>query len=206
MKWLTVFLAVSTVVLAIFWIGSLQEKRRLTSAIKSLTEEVSYWKDEHNRSNAQARTLELKLREIKQADPVTIQEVKDLGIRPRDFKDKVTINTITKDTIYLSRPQFDSKWTKVTGVGVDKIAVSYLDSITLVHHWQSGFLGRDKHLVVRAISYNPNTTLTGIQSISIPVRQRKFSFGAHIGYGLQFRANGVSTGWNIGVGLNYRIL
>lgn len=169
-------------------------------------QEIKMWKDKYGNTHAELETIRLHSKDVEKK---LLDEIKKLTkIKPKNVERVVTATTHTTDTIpfYINKPRWSSQWATFEWLDSSRLMYSIRDSIVLVNHVKRyGFLGMKEKYVTRVVTFNPNTVITGMRSIEFVPPKRRISIGAHAGYGLQFSGSGVSTGFNVGVGVNVRL-
>lgn len=179
--------------------------RNAKAALEAATADAVFWRDKHNRSNAEILVLQTDLSLYKQTNKELIDSLKKEGIKPRDTKRVVTITEHTTDTLYVNKPRFSSPWLDYEWIDDSSLRLTVRDSLALItHDKRYGFLGLKKKYVTRAISYNPHTILTGITSTEI-VPKQKIGLGFYAGYGATLSGGAIRLGPQIGFGIHIRL-
>jgi len=169
-------------------------------------EDAVIWRDKFTRSNAQVSALQLDQQTFKQYHADIVDSLKAAGIKIRNVEKIVTVSSHTTDTVTLVKNQYVDRWTNIHLLDSNTIAYSNKDSLALVtHHKKFGFLNLNSKYVTQAIAFNPNTTLTGITSVEVVPKRNRLNAGIHTGYGITLSSGQVRAGWQVGIGLQYRI-
>lgn len=197
------------ILIAIFVMALLytcDSSKKFERALSAQQDTAKIWRDQAGRSNAELTVTKLDFVTFKQNNSNVIDSLKKLKIKPRTVTSIVTVSTVTKDTIYLSKENpFVDKWATFNLLDSMRVVYTIRDSIALITHKKGyGFLNLKTKYVTRAISFNPKTTLNGITSVEIVPKQRRVSLGLYAGYGLQFHQV-VTFGPCIGVGVSCRL-
>lgn len=180
-------------------------KKQAEQAAVAASAEAEFWRDENNHSNAEILVLKADLDLIKQTSGDLIDSLKRENIKLKNTKSVVTITKETRDTVTVNKPRFDGPWFSYEWLDDETLSFFSKDSIALITHEKKyGFLNTRSKYVTRAISYNPNTILTGITSVEIAPKPPKFGIGFYGGYGLTVSGGVLRAGPQFGVGFNIR--
>ena len=180
--------------------------------VKEKASEVEVWRDRYDRARASRVAAVLTWEEAERHYKSEIDVLKkELGARSAESI--TTITTVTTDTLTLFAidtmevfPTFYQKddWIEIEATprdGVMTAVYKVYDSISfaVVH---KNHLFKPRETFVEAISYNPNTTFTGMRTLVITERRRLWGVvaGASMGYGL----GGPYVGVGITVGIPLR--
>lgn len=194
------------VILFLALIHSCQETKRVASALHSQQEQAVIWRDKAGRSNAELRIAKLDLKTFQDLHRNVMDSLRQLEIKPKTVTKLITVTTETKDTVHITRGKpFGNRWANFN-IQDDKLSYLIKDSLALiVHNKKYGLFNLKSKDVVRAISFNPNTILTGLTSIEIVPRDRKISFGVYAGYGMQLSGGVIRVGPTFGIGITHKI-
>jgi hypothetical protein len=201
------YLGLLGILFLVMYVYQCEHSSQLQDALVSQQDSAKFWRDEAGRSNAEKTTVELQLRDAKKVQGELLDKIKtQTGIKPRNVETVVTVTTHTRDTIHLNWGRYEDEWAVFDLLDSTTLAYSIRDSITLIHHRDHyGFLGLKTKDKVRAISFNPRSTITGLTSLEIEPPKRRFSVGPYVGYGLTTSGGVVRTGVQVGVGITFRI-
>lgn len=187
------------------------------SVAKVETEQAKFWRNKEGQSRAQAKVAEANIKIIEQTYRAEIKGLREkLAIKPKNLNALTTITTTTTDTLVVTLRDtifsdttharafsYRDRWITMNGHFLRTeafITYNVKDSITLATSYRrKNFFGK-RQLYVDAISHNPNTTVTGIKSISVPQRRPgRLGIGPFVGYGL-------GAGPVVGVGVSYHLI
>lgn len=206
----TVFLTLlaAVAILSFLLVRQYDKNSRLEEAYVASQDTVKVWQDKAGRSNAEIAVVKLSLAEAKRVEKKLLDSVKKVtGIKPKNIKSVVTVNTQTTDTVYLDfTSKFEDEWGSFELLDSSTLAYTLRDSIMLVHHNQKhGFLNLKSKYVIRAVSFNPHTTIKGLSSLELAAPKRRLGVGLFAGYGIMQTDGEIRAGWTTGVGLTFKI-
>jgi hypothetical protein len=206
-KWTSIVLILAIVALGLLYLDSKMKLKQSREALITSSEEVILWKDEYGRSNAELGVLKLDYQSFILTQERIVDSLKAIKIKPKTVAKIQNVTLMTSDTVYITRNKpFLSPWSTIGFVADDSISYSFKDSLSLVtYHKKYGFLHLKSKYVTRAISFNPNTRLTGLTTVEIIPKTRRISLGGFAGYGLQFRDSQVFPGWIAGIGISFKL-
>lgn len=176
------------------------------SAAIAAAAEATFWKDENNRSNAEILVLKADKQLIKKMNADLVDSLKKENIKLKNTKSVVTITKHTTDTVKVNKPRFDGPWFSYEWLDDETLSFFSKDSIALITHTKKyGFLNLRSKYVTRAISYNPNTILTGLTSVEVAPKRSKVGLGVYGGYGFTINQGVVRVGPQVGFGIQIRL-
>lgn len=154
------------------------------------------------------------IRENQTGAPVTAIS-KKIAVNPAKIKQVTNAVTTTSDTIPAIATHrvkdttvfdYEDDWISIHGVLHDSVQITYRmrDSIWLTAYQKRTGLFR-KVTLLDGFSANPNTTITGLQSISLHTlnrRQARLSIGPSFGY----HYAGGKFQWSAGIGIQYNFI
>jgi hypothetical protein len=191
------------IVLSLVLLNTCEKAKRVEHALHSQQEQAAIWRDKAGRSNAELKVLKL---DVKNLQDLYNDSLRNLDIKPKTVTKLVTVTTETKDTVYVTRDKpFGNRWATFT-LQENKLSYFIRDSLALITHTNRyGLFNLKSKYVTRAVSFNPNTVLTGMTSVEIIPRTRKLSIGVYAGYGMQLSGGVVRVGPSFGIGVTHRI-
>lgn len=182
--------------------------KRVEYNLHAEQEKAIFWKDNQGRSNAELGVLRQDYQTYILKNESVVDSLKALKIKPKNVTKIETLVTETRDTIYLSKqtPLFSNKWSTFALLDSNRVAYKIRDSLALITHTKHyGFLNLKTKYVTRAISFNPQTAITGLTSVEIIPRVRRLSLCMYAGYGIQLSGGIVRVGPSAGIGVTFRI-
>lgn len=179
--------------------------KRVEYDLHAEQDKAKFWKDKDGRSNAEIAVIKKDFQSyiLKSED-----SLKKLSIKPKTVTKIETMVTETRDTVYLTKhsPIFTNKWSMFELLDSNRVAYKIRDSLALITHTKHyGFLNLKTKYVTRAISFNPNTSITGLTSVEIIPRVRRLNLGMYAGYGMQLSGGTIRVGPSVGIGATFRI-
>lgn len=195
----------------------------LTTLYNLEKQAVRKWKDAEGQSRARAQTAEATAEALNSYLPELREEFDGLKKELQNLETYISTTLTTTgevsaqltDTLYIYRSDtiraqtFEKRdtWSYHRGIVFeDSVQLSYeiKDSVSFVTYWEGRNIFRRGTLQIEGISYNPNTTISGLRNIKIPPpRRRKISIGPSIQYGID--ANG-EFNFNFGFSVQYSLI
>lgn len=201
--------AIITLVLLLLlqWCNYKKDVDRVNDNLRASQSEVKLWTDKFGRSHAEKERIKLTLDEIRNSIPSLLDSIKVdfTNVKPKTITNILTVTKHTRDTIYFDKPidcpdfslKLKDKWASID-INSKGFTYTVMDSIALVNSTKRhGFLNSKRIDTVEALSYNPNTTLTGVTSIDIIRKERNWGIGVMAGYGMT--STGLSPTLSVGV-------
>lgn len=199
------FIAVIAILLCIL-MRQCDKIKQSDFALNAIKEDVKFWKDESGHAHASITVMKADRETVIKLKDGIIDSLKKENIKLRNVKSFTTITKHTIDTIDLSRASYSTRWLKYQYIDSTRLIVNSIDSLALITHFKKyGFLNLRSKYIAEAISYNQNTIIKGITSVEIDPAPRRISVGFYSGYGLSLSAGQLRPGFNLGVGIMYRI-
>jgi hypothetical protein len=230
MNRLTLFLATAlAIAIAIIFIRGANNDR-LNSDNESLrnmhammADSAEYWRDESGKARASEAVALTNLETAKEMMPRELEALRrDISGLKRNLSNlesvtaagitsRGTISGSVRDTTIINNNierrsktfTYGDKWIWVNGLISDStfdLQYKYEDSMVFTTYWKKEGLFKKRVLTLDAISYNPNSTISGIKNIRIATpKRRKPRIGVYLGYGIG--RNGLSP--QVGVGMVY---
>lgn len=164
---------------------------------------VKIWQDKAGRFLIEKSALQVNSRIAKEQLKSEIWQVQhDLDIARHKIASLTKATSTTEGSIVFDshlnyRDDFSSFSLVDTG-GAYHLRYSITDSLLITAYYERAKFWKAKQLRVRAISYNPNTRLTGLDHVQIKNQPSRFAVSLHAGYGIT--TAGLSPYIGIGVG------
>lgn len=203
------------IIIIVSYIAIIQTREisRQQTKLKSQTVVVDTWTDKYNQSNAKVERIEGDLKTINELYKVTVDTVETLTNKLKRKEvtnyeriDAVVVNHIETDTIMVDgvvKLEYSDQFTTITGSLSDKFIIDIETSVPIhmmTYKEKVGFFKRKT--VVHAVSINPAVTLTGISSLAVVEKKKRFGVGAQVGMSY---IDGNFTPY-IGLGLSYNFI
>lgn len=206
LKKYNLIMVIVIVLLATLNFHQCSSKKDIEKAAIAAAAEAEFWRDKNNHSNAEILVLKADKELIKKTNADLVDSLKKENIKLKNTKSVVTITKHTTDTVKVDKPRFEGPWFSYQWLDKETLAFFSKDSIALITHEKKyGFLNLRSKYVTRAISYNPNTILTGITSVEIVPKRRKLGLGLYVGYGATISQGIVRAGPQVGFGIQIRL-
>ncbi len=185
--------------------------------------EVEIWKNEAGHYQASALSANASIDVLKAAIGSELNglrdEVKGLkknmsnlqSLTQLNLATSGTITTGTRDTLILNGTKYDTalafsqkdKWADISGYalkGKSVINYKFYDSLNFVAYWERPKLFANRELKIDIISYNPNSSITGLKSYNVkPAPLSRFGAGPYVGVDFTGR-------FTVGVGVFYSLI
>lgn len=199
-----ILLSIAVTVCA-FWFRSCDSEQKSKSVLITSNANAVFWKDKFHHSNAQVSVLSLDKKTFKKTFDNMVDSLKKQGIKAKNVSRVVTLSTMTAGKVPFLRNHYSDNWESFSLID-SILSFSIRDSLALITHYQKfGFLNLKSKYVTQAISYNPHSNLTGITSVEIVPKTRRINLGLYSGYGLSLSNGEVRTGWQVGIGIQFRV-
>lgn len=180
-----------------------EEAKQTKSALLTSKDVAKFWRDKAGHSNAEIAVMKLDRENFNKYHNNLVDSLKKQGINSNRVESVTLITSETAGAVTLKFNSYTDHWRSFR-LSADTLFYKSRDSLALIsHHQKYGFLNLKSKYVVRAIAYNPHTTLTGITSTEIISKNRRVSLGFYSGYGINL-SNG-KPGFQIGAGLTVKI-
>jgi hypothetical protein len=199
--------------LGYFMVVQRREIIRQETFLKAQEIVVENWTDKHNMSNSKAERIEGDLRTIRELYKMQTDTIESLQgkLKRKEIVSYQKVDAVVKNTIVAEaieegdtvRFEYKDKYTRVTGVLTDKFTIE-LEQVVPLHLYnykeRSGFFKKTTY--VHAVSTNPNVVLTGVSSIVVKEKIKRFGLGVQVGMTY------IDTGFRpyLGVGLSYNFI
>jgi hypothetical protein len=215
MSRLSLFLVAAFALVCILFAIEHQDKKNIKDDLRSsqnlhalANKKAELWRDKEGKSHARATIAESNLEVAKTVlgDEMKslIKEVSGLKKNLKNLESYINVNLATsgsistglRDTVLIHDStktlakafSWEDKWTNINGIITDtNLELNYRvrDSLTFVTYWKKNGLFKKPSLMLDAISYNPNSTITGIRNVKITTQpRRKPRLGFYLGYGV----------------------
>lgn len=201
-----IVLLLAVVVLGVLLMRKQNEVAAMADISAWREDTVQVWRDKAGRYLAEKSALEIDFRNAKKHLGKEIEQVrKDLGIAHGKIASltkatSTTQGSITFDSHLNYRDDF-SDFSLVDTGGAYHLRYSITDSLLITAYYERPKFWKAKQLRVRAISYNPNTRLTGLDHVQIKNKPGRFALSLHAGYGISSAALSPYVGVGVGFDL-----
>lgn len=197
----SILLIVIIAALSIALLHTYDYAKRVEYNLVAQKDTVKIWRDRYGHSNAELQVSQLDYRQL--SDSFRHQ----LKIKPKTITRVATVTSTTTDTVYIvtGRPVVN-RWSSFNLLDNNTLAYTVRDSLALVTYKKKyGFMNLDTKYVTRAVSFNPQSIITGMTTSEIIPEKRRVGLGLYAGYGITLSGGVVRAGWSTGVGLCYNL-
>lgn len=209
MKTISKVLPVIILILFLGLLASLLYQTGKVADLESFTnwqnDTIQTYKDSKGRWVAEKSTLEIGQKMSKELLQKELDQVKrDLDISRKQVESITKLTTKTEGTIQIDKGGpliFSDPFTKINLIdtgAVYQFDFSFTDSLLITGYYERPKFWKSPQLRVKAISYNPNSKITGLDQITIKDKPTRFTIGIQAGYG--FTRSGLSPYLGLGVG------
>lgn len=196
-----------------------QKIGELGSVIDAKNAKIAYYVNKLGEEVASKVVAEASLETLKITHKEELESItKRFNIKLRNLAAAATIETVTTDTVYVTKVVQDSVQNPVTTYSYEDNWISFelrdseigdpvftwtaYDKIDIAASWKRRGLFKSKELYVDVVSSNPHVRVTGLNSLRVTNKKTPFGISFVAGYGIA--GNGLSP--FIGVGASYTII
>lgn len=176
----------------------IQDAKQHEKILEAKKSTIKIWKDKAGRYQGEKESAEAEMDNLKAHYEKEIEGVKnDLGIARRKIASYTNIQTSTNGSVQLIHDtvwKYRDRWSSFR-IDSNQLSYSSKDSITLVPYYKRPGWFKSKKLYIRAVSYNPNTSIVGLDHFRVVNKPTRFALSLQVGFGLS------STGFSPYIGL-----
>lgn len=224
-KWYPVLLTL-LLSAALCWIGHVSDQRdSYQSLAEAQQDTVRIWRNKYGKARAEKKSVLASKQALRSYYRSRFDSLeKQMDIKMKHMRSLIGVGSVTerrilatvatvpiymrdtvtvKDAVYFNAEafHFQDKWLTIDGLLINKrldLVYTHRDSINLVTSWKRKNIFHRRALTIDAVSYNPFSTITGLDHMEVSIRPRRFGIGPYVGIS--------PSGWSVGVSIHYSII
>jgi hypothetical protein len=178
---------------------SLTLRQSTATEVKQWKDQAGFWRASSEIIQREKNALNSELNQLHQ-DYQKLVKSKRINSGTEITTETVREVVLTYDTINVL--SFNDRWLQVMyEPDFSRLSLMSRDSISLVSYNKWNGLFKPRILTVEAVSHNPYTRVTGLRKVEFS-QARRVAPVVYAGFG----ANQDGLGWQVGIGVGYRIL
>lgn len=193
-----------------------KENKNLSQELAYLNDTLIYVRLDNGFLQAEKHSAQLTVEQLQATNGNLIREIK--GLKAKNIEGITEVTSVTRDTVFASIRDtmvdsiqsqeftFEDRWLSLDGLIVDRdVRIHYesRDSLSLIKYWKKPDKGlklfKKKELFINIMSYNENSTITGVKDVTISQpKTSRLGWGLNLSYG--FTVPELKPNLHIGIG------